>query len=41
MIGRSFGNDPAYGLKQTKREAEDILEAVLGISEEVVFVNGP
>jgi hypothetical protein len=31
MVGRSFGNDPAYGFKQNKREAEDILEAVLGI----------
>jgi branched-chain amino acid transport system ATP-binding protein len=32
MVGRSFGNDPASGLKQTKKEAEDILKFV-GLEE--------
>jgi branched-chain amino acid transport system ATP-binding protein len=32
MVGRSFGNDAASGLKQTKKEAEDILRFV-GLQE--------
>lgn len=28
MVGRSFGNDPAGGLKQTRKEAEEILTRV-------------
>lgn len=32
MVGRSFGNDPTHGLKQTKREAGDILKFV-GLEE--------
>ena len=32
MVGRSFGKDPAHGIKEAKREAGDILEFV-GLEE--------
>ena len=32
MVGRSFGNEPSAGLKQTRREAEEILRFV-GLEE--------
>lgn len=32
MVGRSFGKDPAYGIKEAKREAGDILKFV-GLEE--------